>query len=86
MHVLMTYLAPSVLGMNSDGFGGSLWHRGTLTGRGLFRGARNKIFSRHIQKEVPDSVVATKLQALFLYVEVDKTIISLGCLLYEINI
>lgn len=51
----MTYLAPSVLGINSDGFGGSLWHRGTLTGLGLFRGAGNKILGKkekEIQKEV----------------------------------
>lgn len=46
MYELMTYLAPSVLGINSDGFGGSLWHRGTLTGRGLFRGAENKVFQK----------------------------------------
>lgn len=51
----MTYLAPSVLGMNSDGFGGSLWHRGTLTGRGLFRAAGNIVFQEDTQKEVHDS-------------------------------
>lgn len=34
-----TYLNPSAFGMNRLGFGGSLWERGTFTGRGLFLGA-----------------------------------------------
>lgn len=33
------YLKPSALGMKRLGLGGSLWQRGTLTGRGLFLGA-----------------------------------------------
>lgn len=51
MYVLKTYLAPSVLGMNNDGFGGSLWHRGTLTGRGLFRAAGNTVFKMLIKEK-----------------------------------
>lgn len=50
----MTYLAPSVLGMNNDGFGGSLWHRGTFTGRGLFRGAGKKIFKKDKSKDMEE--------------------------------
>lgn len=38
----VTYLKPSTLGMKRLGFGGSLWQRGTLTGRGLFLGAKKK--------------------------------------------
>lgn len=37
-----TYLKPSTFGMKRLGFGGSLWQRGTLTGRGLFLGAKKK--------------------------------------------
>lgn len=33
------YLKPSALGMKRLGLGGSLWQRGTLTGRGLFLAA-----------------------------------------------
>lgn len=36
------YLKPSLLGANRLGFGGSLWQRGTFTGRGLFLGAEKK--------------------------------------------
>lgn len=39
---MITYLKPSALGMNRLGFGGSLWQRGTFTGRGLFLGAEKK--------------------------------------------
>lgn len=42
-HLFVTYLNPSALGMNRLGFGGSLWQRGTLTGRGLFLGTKKKI-------------------------------------------
>ncbi len=38
----ISYLNPSALGMNRLGFGGSLWQRGTFTGRGLFLGAEKK--------------------------------------------
>lgn len=39
---LITYLKPSTFGIKRLGFGGSLWQRGTLTGRGLFLGAKQK--------------------------------------------
>lgn len=39
---VITNLKPSALGMKRLGFGGSLWQRGTLTGRGLFLGAGKK--------------------------------------------
>lgn len=40
--VLFIYLNPSAFGMNKLGLGGSLWQRGTLTGRGLFLGPEIK--------------------------------------------
>lgn len=59
------YLKPSALGMKRLGLGGSLWQRGTLTGRGLFLGAgrgRKKKKKKKRSKHLPATAGRLSIQ------------------------